>query len=134
MSSIAAQKLYVVHWIARNNITNFDNLSFCFRGLLQSLLLFQQPGLLCVTILESIMAIITVKRIPDDLYERLKASAKANRRSINSEIIVCIEQAVTSRQVDPELLIAGARELRELTAGIAIDDDSFDQGKQAGRP
>ncbi len=43
MSSIAAQKLYVVHWIARNNITNFDNLSFCFRGLLQSLLLFQQP-------------------------------------------------------------------------------------------
>jgi plasmid stability protein len=80
------------------------------------------------------MAIITVKRIPDELYERLKASAKANRRSINSEIIVCIEQAVTSRQVDPELLIAGARELRELTAGIAIDDDSFNQGKQAGRP
>ena len=48
MSSIEVQKIYVVHWIARNNIANFDNFSFCFRGLLQSLLLFQQPVVLCV--------------------------------------------------------------------------------------
>ena len=80
------------------------------------------------------MATITVKSIPDELYERLKASAKANRRSINSEIIVCIENAVNSRQVDPELFIAGAREMRERTAGYTIDDDSFNQAKQAGRP
>jgi plasmid stability protein len=80
------------------------------------------------------MVTITVKSIPDELYERLKASAKANRRSINSEIIICIEHAVTSRQVNPELLITGARELRELTAGYAIDDDIFHQAKQAGRP
>ena len=80
------------------------------------------------------MATITVKRIPEELFERLKASAKANRRSINSEIIVCIEHAVTSRKVDPELLIAGARELREHTAGYAIDDDTFNQAKQADRP
>jgi plasmid stability protein len=79
------------------------------------------------------MATITVKSIPDELYERLKASAKANRRSINSEIIVCIEQAVTSRQVDPERLIAVARELRESTAGYTIDDKNFNQAKQAGR-
>ncbi len=39
------------------------------------------------------MATITVKKFPDELYDRLKQSAGANRRSINSEVIVCIEWA-----------------------------------------
>ncbi|NBD34139.1 MAG: Arc family DNA-binding protein, partial [Cyanobacteria bacterium] len=29
---------------------------------------------------------ITVKNLPDDIYERLKEAAKANQRSINSEV------------------------------------------------
>ena len=44
------------------------------------------------------MATITVKNIPDELYERLKCVAEINRRSINSEIIVCIENAVVGRK------------------------------------
>jgi antitoxin FitA len=36
------------------------------------------------------MTTITVKHIPDALYERLKLTAKTNHRSINSEIIACI--------------------------------------------
>ena len=39
------------------------------------------------------MATITVKNIPDEIYERLKGAASANRRSINREIIVCLERA-----------------------------------------
>ena len=31
---------------------------------------------------------ITLKGIPDDVYLRLKQSADANRRSLNSEVIV----------------------------------------------
>ena len=34
---------------------------------------------------------VTLKGIPDDVYERLKASASANHRSLNSEVIACIE-------------------------------------------
>ena len=30
---------------------------------------------------------ITLKGIPDDVYERLKVSADVNRRSVNSEVI-----------------------------------------------
>ena len=47
------------------------------------------------------MASITVKNIPDELYARLKAVAESNRRSINGEIIVCIEQRdpIASRSV-----------------------------------
>ena len=79
------------------------------------------------------MATVTVKNIPDDLYERLKAVAGVNRRSVNSEIIVCIECAVTSRRVDPEKVLEGARRLRELTAKHAISDDQFNKAKTEGR-
>ena len=79
------------------------------------------------------MPAITVKNIPQDLYECLKQSAEAHRRSINSEIIVCIEQAVRYRKVDPQAMIATARQLREKTTGYRITDDAFTQAKEAGR-
>ena len=60
------------------------------------------------------MATITVKEIPDELYASLKETAKRNRRSINSEVIYVIEQAVRSRRVDAEYAIARARELTRL--------------------
>ena len=34
---------------------------------------------------------LTLKNIPDAVYERLKASAQAHRRSMNGEAIVCLE-------------------------------------------
>ena len=80
------------------------------------------------------MATITVKNIPDDLYGRLKAVAETNRRSINSEIIVCIENAVAYRRIDPEEVIKDARRLRQLTAQNLITDNEFNQAKAAGRP
>jgi antitoxin FitA len=46
------------------------------------------------------MANITVKNIPNDLYENLKYVAAINRRSLNNEIIVCIEKVVRSKRID----------------------------------
>lgn len=80
------------------------------------------------------MPSITVKNVPADLYERLKQSAQANRRSINAEIIVCIERAVSSRPVDPEVVIARARRLRERTARYRITDEELGAAKADGRP
>ena len=80
------------------------------------------------------MPTITVKNIPDDLYESLKRSAEAHRRSINSEIIVCIERAVRSRPVDPATLLARARRLREKTAGVPLSNEEFTQAMVMGRP
>jgi len=79
------------------------------------------------------MATVTVKNIPDELYERLKTVAKINRRSINSEIIVCIENAVTSRRINPDEVLENARRLRQLTAGRRIGDEEFNQAKAEGR-
>jgi len=76
---------------------------------------------------------ITVKNIPDEIYERLKRSAKANRRSINSEIIVIIENAVRSKKIAPEEMLVRARGLREKTANYTITEDEFTDAKNAGR-
>lgn len=80
------------------------------------------------------MATITVKNIPDDLYELLKRSAESNRRSINSEIIVCIERQVSSQRRDVEEILQRARALRGLTGAAPITQSQFDEAKQAGRP
>jgi plasmid stability protein len=80
------------------------------------------------------MANISVKNIPDDLYERLKAVAEVNRRSLNSEIIVCIEKAVAARRIDLEKTLQSARQIREWTANYPIDDEQFSRAKTEGRP
>jgi plasmid stability protein len=80
------------------------------------------------------MTTITIKNIPPELYQRIKESAAANRRSLNSEIIACIEQAVTSRAIDPEAFLQRAPRLREKSSAYVLTDEDFDQAKRAGRP
>lgn len=80
------------------------------------------------------MATITVKNIPADLYQQLKRSAEANHRSLNSEIIVCIERAVQAQRIIPAELLAEARSLREITRAYVITEDEFNWAKAAGRP
>jgi len=61
---------------------------------------------------------ITLKSLPDDIYERLKEAAKANYRSINSELIACLEKVLLSAQVSPQQRLNRARQLRKsLKAG-----------------
>jgi plasmid stability protein len=76
---------------------------------------------------------ITVKNIPPEVYELLKQSAAANRRSINGEVITCIERAVRGRKVNTEDLLARARELRHKTRPHPITNASFRAAKRAGR-
>lgn len=79
------------------------------------------------------MPSITIKNIPDTLYQRLKDSAKAHRRSMNSEILVCIEQAVAHSQRDVGTILAKGRELRRMTANRPITEQMFDDAKREGR-
>ena len=79
------------------------------------------------------MVALTVKNIPEELFERLKRSAELNHRSINSEVIVCIERAVSTRKADPESALVRARRLREQTVDYTISDEEFNAAKAAGR-
>ncbi len=79
------------------------------------------------------MANITVKNIPNDLYENLKHFAAINRRSLNNEIIVCIEKAVRSRRINKAQFIDRLRKLREETELPYLTDDVLKQIKNEGR-
>ena len=81
------------------------------------------------------MRAITVKNIPDNLYQRLKQSAIENRRSLNSEILVCIERTVQSRKhKDVQDILTRARKMRQKTRGHVLTDTKFNEMKTAGRP
>ena len=80
------------------------------------------------------MTTITVKNIPADLYEHQKQVAKTNRRSINSEIIACIERSVRPRPLEVETFLAEARQLREQTAGYVLTAEELAEAKNQGRP
>jgi plasmid stability protein len=61
------------------------------------------------------MANLTVKDLPDSLYEKLKSQAHANRRSIASEVTVLLERALGERATPEEELLHRAKRLRDRT-------------------
>lgn len=80
------------------------------------------------------MASLTIKNIPDELYEQIKQSAVIHRRSINSELIVGLEKAFHSVKADAAQHISAAREIRETLANYHFDSDDIQAAKQEGRP
>ena len=79
------------------------------------------------------MATLTIKNIPEDLYIKLKQHAKIHRRSLNSEVILCIERTIRNRKIHPDAYLARARQLRAKTRRFTITDDEFNAAKQVGR-
>jgi plasmid stability protein len=72
---------------------------------------------------------LTLKNIPQELYERLKQSAVEHRRSINSEILVCLERALYSERVDPQAVLARADALRERAALSPFTDELLTEAR-----
>lgn len=76
---------------------------------------------------------LTLKNIPDAVYERLKAAAELHRRSMNSEAIVCLEAVLMPHRVAPSERLARARELRAGLSQGAFTAQGIDAAKRAGR-
>lgn len=77
---------------------------------------------------------LTLKRIPDDVYERLKLAAARHRRSLNSEAIVCLEAVLAPAKLAPGERIARARRLRAGLGAVEFDAGVIDRLKREGRP
>ena len=80
------------------------------------------------------MPALTVKNIPDDLYSRLKEAARVHRRSLNSEILYCVERMLVPYRIEASDHLAMARKLREKTAAYVLTDELIDSTKNDGRP
>lgn len=77
---------------------------------------------------------LTLKNIPDELYERLKESAAMHRRSLNSEAIVCLESVLLSDRIEPIERLARARALRASLPKGRFRARDIDALKREGRP
>ena len=78
-------------------------------------------------------ATLTLKNIPDAIYDRLRASADAHRRSMNSEAIVCLETVLLPRRVNPDEHLSRIRELRA-SLNFTVTAEDVDTLKREGRP
>lgn len=76
---------------------------------------------------------LTLKNIPDDVYDRLKASAQAHRRSMNSEAIVCLESVLMPTKLPPTERLARARALRSALPRGKFKARDVDAMKREGR-
>jgi antitoxin FitA len=77
---------------------------------------------------------LTLKNIPDELYERLKQAAETHRRSLNSEALVCLEAVLLPRGVTTEQRLARIRQLRSTLPGSGFHARDIDALKKHGRP
>lgn len=77
---------------------------------------------------------ITLKNIPDDLYAKLRQSAEVHHRSLNSEILYCVEKALGTNKIDIPEHIKTARKIRQMTAAYPLDNEALNEAKNLGRP
>lgn len=80
------------------------------------------------------MATLTIKNLPDVLYQRLKAKAAEHRRSLNSEAILAVERAVVDSGAAPaEEILASLRRSRSRLDSLFVTDSALRAGRGDGR-
>jgi len=81
------------------------------------------------------MPALTLRNIPDNLYQNLKRQAVEHHRSLNKEVVYLLEVALQSRERDDEAWLRQAVTLRNSLGDIQLlDDDILRQAKNEGRP
>jgi len=78
------------------------------------------------------MSTITLKGIPTFLHSELKKRAEINKRSLNNEIIVCLESFLGFRNVEKQQYLEEVREFRK-TIKSEISNKLIDELKNEGR-
>ena len=79
------------------------------------------------------MATLTIKNIPDPVYERLKHQAVEHRRSLNQEVIIRLEQSIARAPIDPATFLAQIRALRVKPRKGPLTDRVITKLKRQGR-
>ena len=79
------------------------------------------------------MPSITVKNIPETLLDRIREVAARSHRSINSQIIECLERELMPRPVDVDAMLRRARDLRARGPG-KVTLRELDEAKRSERP
>ena len=76
---------------------------------------------------------LTLKNIPEPLYQRLREAAQQHHRSLNSELIACLEQTLLSSRIDVQTHIDAARALRGQVRANKVSRREIQEFKTQGR-
>lgn len=78
---------------------------------------------------------VTLKNIPDKVYQDLKDRAKENHRSLNGEILHALQNYLTHKNIneDPETFISRLRKFREKVKG-QLTAEEIDKAINEERP
>ncbi|MBK8974030.1 MAG: Arc family DNA-binding protein [Hahellaceae bacterium] len=79
------------------------------------------------------MVSLTIKNIPDILYEHLKQAANAHHRSINNELIYCLEKTLLPSKLSATDIKDTAKLLRARVMAERIDTEEINAAKNEGR-
>ena len=77
---------------------------------------------------------LTLKNIPDEIYSRLKLAALMHRRSMNSEVIVCLESVLLPTKITPSERLNRAQRLRAALPQVKFKASDINAFKSQGRP
>lgn len=79
------------------------------------------------------MATVTIKNLPDDLYELIKKNAASNYRSINGEIIFRLERSLKHKE-EADKLLQRIEKFQKTMQVPELTQDFLKKTKEAGRP
>jgi len=79
------------------------------------------------------MPALTIKNIPEDLYNELKHVAELHHRSINSEVIICLKHSLFPKKTSTEDVLSNIQALRSQIATNVVSVDEIQQAISQGR-
>jgi plasmid stability protein len=79
------------------------------------------------------MPSITVKNIPKKLYEKLKVAASLNHRSLNNEMINCLETVLMPKRLPVADKLLRAEKIRSQISADVFDPDEIKKAIEEGR-
>ncbi len=79
------------------------------------------------------MKTITLKDIPQTVHSALKRRAKNHGRSLNKEVLACLEMVVAPSRVDVQALLSNIQEHRATLPGT-LRDKLIQMATAEGRP
>ena len=80
------------------------------------------------------MPAITIKNIPNELYEQIRKSASLNYRSINGEILYRLHLSLGHKPIDSEQLLQRIAKLQKKINLPKLTDELLTKAKTEGRP
>jgi plasmid stability protein len=83
--------------------------------------------------METVMPRIELANVPEELYERLQQRASEHGKSVESEVLGCIERALEKSHPHRAELLERFRLLRKSLEPIYLRDQDIQAAKEAGR-